>query len=133
MATITSQDTVARFTAAITGAAFAQADLFTEDAVFDATVPNWRFQVQGGAHVTAQLAHWFTDPGVFEELEITELPGGSLVEFSFAWEEDGVPYACHQLHHLRISDGRISKDTVFCGGRWPAELLAEMDAARHGH
>jgi len=44
-----------------------------------------------------------------------------------------VPYACHQLHHLRISDGRISKDTVFCGGRWPAELLAEMDAARHGH
>lgn len=26
-------------------------------------------------------------------------------------------------------DGRITTDTVFCGGRWPASLLAEMAEA----
>lgn len=133
MATITTVDPVARFTAAITGAGFAGADVFAEDAVFDATVPNWRFQVHGAAGIAAQLAGWFAVPGVFEELEISELPGGSLIEFSLAWEEDGVPYACHQVHHLRIEGGRITRDTAFCGGRWSAELLAEMEAARHGH
>jgi hypothetical protein len=28
---------------------------------------------------------------------------------------------------------RITRDTVVCGGRRPAELLAGMGAARHGH
>ncbi len=30
------------------------------------------------------------------------------------------------------ADGRITADTAFCGGRWPASLLAEMEAARVG-
>ena len=35
------------------------------------------------------------------------------------------------IQHLITVDGdRISRDTVFCGGRWPAALLAEMEAAR---
>jgi hypothetical protein len=31
-----------------------------------------------------------------------------------------------------IEDGRIVADKVWCGGRWPAALLAEMEAAAHG-
>jgi len=27
-----------------------------------------------------------------------------------------------------VVDGRISLDRVWCGGRWPASLLAEMEA-----
>ena len=27
------------------------------------------------------------------------------------------------------ADDHIVADTVFCGGRWPASLLAEMEAA----
>ena len=46
--------------------------------------------------------------------------------------EDGVPHAAHQVHLVTVDAGRISRDTVFCGGRWPAALLAEMEAAR-GH
>jgi len=30
---------------------------------------------------------------------------------------------------LAVRDNRIVADTVFCGGRWPASLLAEMEAA----
>jgi hypothetical protein len=37
--------------------------------------------------------------------------------------------AAHHLHLLTVRDGLIVADTVFCGGRWPASLLAEMEAA----
>ena len=45
------------------------------------------------------------------------------------WSEDGVPHAAHHLHVLTVRDDRIVSDMVFCGGRWPASLLADMEAA----
>jgi hypothetical protein len=33
------------------------------------------------------------------------------------------------MHRLIVRDDRIVADTVFCGGRWPASLLAEMESA----
>jgi hypothetical protein len=33
------------------------------------------------------------------------------------------------MHLLTLADGLIAADTVMCGGRWPAGLLAEMEAA----
>ena len=39
----------------------------------------------------------------------------------------------HQAQVLLVNEGRITTQTVFCGGRWPASLLAEMaDAERVG-
>jgi hypothetical protein len=104
-------------------------DVFTEDAVLDATVPNWRFSVHGGAAVRDQLGGWYADPGRFRSVSRTPLPDGELVEFTLDWEEGGVAHACHQAHILRVRDGKIAADTAFCGGRWPAPLLAEMAAA----
>jgi hypothetical protein len=106
------------------------ADVFADDAVLDATVPNWRFTVRGGPWVRAQLASWFADPGRFDELRRTPLPDGELVEFVLSWEERGIPHACHQVHVLKLANGRIVEDVAFCGGRWPASLLAEMEAAQ---
>ena len=105
------------------------ADVFCEDAVLDATVPNWRFTVRGGQEVRAQLAAWFASPGRFDELRRIPLPNGELVEFVLAWEERGIPHACHQAHVLKLVDDRIAEDIAFCGGRWPASLLAEMEAS----
>lgn len=42
------------------------AELFTDDVVLDATVPNWRFEVRGRDEVTEQLRDWFADPAHFE-------------------------------------------------------------------
>lgn len=103
--------------------------IFAADVTLDATVPNWRFTVRGEEAVRDQLGGWYRDPGHFEELRRTPLPDGELVEFTLAWEEGGVPHAGHQAHVLRLESGRISADTVFCGGRWPASLLAEMAEA----
>lgn len=103
--------------------------VFGEDAVLDATVPNWRFSVRGGDRVQAELSRWYADPGHFEQLSRIPLPDGELLEFTLAWEEQGVAHRCHQAHILRLEGGRVSSDTAFCGGRWPASLIAEMELA----
>jgi hypothetical protein len=49
-----------------------------------------------------------------------------------AWSADATLDATvpnWRLHRATIRDGRIVADTVLCGGRWPAALLAEMEAA----
>ena len=106
-------------------------DMLTDDVVLDATVPNWRFTCRGAERVRDQFAEWYADPGEFESLMRTPIPGGELVEFVLTWSEAGVPYAAHQAHVIQVVDGRIAKDTVFCGGRWDAGLLAEMEEASH--
>jgi hypothetical protein len=127
------EDPVGRFLDAILDAAIPQVDVWSHDAVLDATVPNWRYERRGPDAIRTEYEQWFRDPGRFESLERTPLPDGELVEYVLAWEEDGVPHAAHHLHRLRIRDARIVADTAFCGGRWPASLLAEMeDAARAG-
>jgi len=125
--------TVERYLAAIQGAAMEGCDVLSPDVTLDATVPNWRFTVRGDAAVRAELARWYAHAGSFEELTRTPLPTGELVEFTLLWDEDGVPHAAHQAHVVEVGDGRITRDRVWCGGRWPATLLAEMEeAARVG-
>ncbi len=122
-------DPVSRLLAAIETGTPLPAELYSPDAVLDATVPNWRITRRDGTSVSAELSGWYRDPGHFEVLSRTPLPTGELVEFTLTWEEGGVPHACHQAHVLRVEDGRISRHTVWCGGRWPASLLAEMGEA----
>ena len=103
--------------------------LFTPDVVLDATVPGWRFSVLGADAVARQYSGWFADAGTFEELERLPVEGGEVVTYLLNWVERGVPHAAHHCHVLRLApDGRISADRFFCGGRWPASLLAEMAA-----
>ena len=102
---------------------------FAPEAELDATVPNWRFAVHGGEAVRAELARWYADPGRFEDVRRTAIAGGEIVEFLLCWEENGVPHACHQVHVLELVGEQIVSDRAWCGGRWPASLLAEMAAA----
>jgi len=122
-------DPVGAFLAGIEGAALPE-DIFCDDIVLDATVPNWRFQVQGAGAVRDELGRWYADLGRFEELRRNRIDGGELVEFTLSWQEVGVPHTCHQAHILMVREDRIASDTVFCGGRWPEALLAQMDQAQ---
>jgi hypothetical protein len=100
--------------------------IFTNDAVLDATVPNWRFTIRGGNAIREQLSQWYAVPGKFEFLDRTPIPGGELVEFTLTWSENGVDHTAHQAHILGVVDNIVVSDTLFCGGRWPAPLVAEM-------
>ena len=104
-------------------------ELFAEDAVLDATVPNWRFRRLGAARVARQFGAWFQQPGTFDAIERTSLPDGELVRFELSWFENGMPVACHQTHRITVDNDRILGVTLFCGGRWSAALLAEMEEA----
>ena len=124
---------VDRFVAAIEAGVRVEDGVFAADAVVDATVPNWRWTIRGATAIADTFAGWFADPGTFESVQRAPLPAGELLEFTLTWQENGVPHACHQAHLLTVRDGSIVGDTVLCGGRWNAALLAEMaEADRDG-
>ena len=131
-----SSAVVDKFLQAIENAAISSCDAWGAGATLDATVPNWRMHVLGPDAIRAEYARWFADRGRFEELRRypVSVTGGEdgateVVEYTLSWSENGVPHAAHHLHVLTVRDDLIVSDTVFCGGRWPAALLAEMEAA----
>jgi hypothetical protein len=121
---------VDRFLSALAGALMAGCDVWTPDAVLDATVPEWRFRCVGPDAIRTEYGRWFADPAHFESLRRMPIAGGEVVEYTLVWSEKGVPHTGHHLHVFELTGGLISRDTVFCGGRWPASLLAEMEAAQ---
>ena len=126
----TASNPVDDFLAAVAAGTIETCDVWTSDVVLDATVPDWRFRTNGVAALKAEYAHWFADPGAFEELRRIQLPDGEMVEYVLTWMENGVPHAAHHMHVLELRDARIARDTVMCGGRWPASLLADMQASQ---
>ena len=121
---------IERFLTAVQTATIPSCDAWSADATLDATVPNWRLHASGADAIRAEYARWFADPGQFGELRRCSLDeGGEVVEYTLSWTENGVPHAAHHMHRLTVRDDQIVADTVFCGGRWPASLLAEMEAA----
>lgn len=104
---------------------------WSDTAVLDPVVPGWRLTVEGSDTISAQFRKWFADPGTLEEVRRHDIATGEVVEFTVTWTENGVPHAARQVHVLDLDpDGRIAHDSMWCGGRWPAALLAEMEAAR---
>jgi hypothetical protein len=122
---------IGKFIEAIASATIPACDAWSQDATLDATVPNWRLHATGADAIRAEYARWFADPGRFDELHrhVVDDGGGEVVEYTLSWSENGVPHAAHHMHLLTVRDDQIVADTVFCGGRWPAALLAEMEAA----
>lgn len=129
-ATTTTSTAVDRLLDVVTGARSPFAgDIYAADATFDAVVPGWRFAVTG-EQIPHQLAEWFGHPGTLEELDRHPTPTGEVVTYTVAWVEGGVPHAARHVHVLTVEHDRIVRDQVWCGGRWPAALLAEMEVAQ---
>ena len=130
-ATMTSNTVVDEFLAAIENADIPGCDVWSTDATLDATVPNWRLHAGRPGRDPRRVRALVRRPGPLRRA--APVPGGrrrgELIEYTLSWAENGVPHAAHHMHLLTIRDGRIAADTVLCGGRWPASLLAEMEAA----
>ena len=122
-------DSVSRLLDAATAGDGVPEGVFAADAVLDATVPGWRFAKTGPEAIARQYAGWFADPGEFEELIRRPVDGGEVVTYLFAFAKNGVPHAARHCHVFELAeDGRIRRDTMFCGGQWDAALLARMAA-----
>ena len=123
-------DAVSRFLEAVTAGTGVPQDVFTDDAVLDATIPGFRFAQHGPEHVAGQLSSWFADPGAFTDLERTPLGDGrELVRFLLTWQEAGDEWAAHQSHLVQLDGERIRSIEMFCGGRWNSARQAEIAAA----
>jgi hypothetical protein len=122
---------VDEFLHAIESATIPDCKVWSEDAKLDATVPDWRMHVHGADAIRAEYSRWFADAGHFDVLNRYPVSGGpsELIEYTLSWQEHGIPHAAHHMHLLTVKDGFIVADTVMCGGRWPASLLADMEAA----
>jgi hypothetical protein len=120
---------IEKFLTAVESAAILECDAWAQDCVLDATVPNWRFHRRGADAIRREYSRWFADPGHFEHLRRCPVEGGEVVQYLLSWTEQGVPHAAHHMHLLKVRDDHILSDTVLCGGRWTAALLAEMEAA----
>ena len=107
------------------------ADLYASGARLDATVPGWRFQLAGPDAIALEYARWFAGPSTFAFVVRHALPDGELVRYVQDFTVDGQPHTAHHVHLLRVEGDHIVADTVFCGGRWGPELLAEIGAAAH--
>lgn len=128
--TTTTSDTVDHLLAGIADGDV-PAGLFADDAVLDAVVPNWRFAATGATAVAAVYRGWFRRPVRVAELRRHPIVGGEVVEYTLNWVEDTVAHASRHVHVLHLaSDGRIASDHFWCGGIWPAPLLARMAATR---
>lgn len=117
------------FLAAITAATIPAARAWAPDATLDATTPGWRSKIATAPAIQRLFSGWYADEGRFEELERTPLPDGELIQFLLTWTEHGVPHAARQAHVVTVRDGLITRHVVYCGGRWPAGLLARMAEA----
>ena len=126
---MTVTDPISQYLSAIETATIADCPVIATGMAFDATVPEWRFQVYGAEKVREELGKWYATPGAFEEVVRTAIPGGELVQFLLRWVDDGVDFAVHQAHVVELAGGQIVRDTAWCGGRWPASLQAEMAGA----
>lgn len=126
-----STDVVSRLLDQLASGTGVSSELFTGTAIMDATVPNWRFPTTGADRIAGQLTVWFTfeRPGRYDELRRIPTPTGEVVQLSIEWTEHGVLHAAHQSLTIDLEHGRIATIGLWCGGRWPAPLLAEMEAA----
>ena len=107
------------------------ADLYAGKAQLDATVPGWRFQARGPAKIAAEYKGWFAGPSQIDTLERHPIEDGEVVRYFMRFEVGGQPHAAHHVHVIKVREDLITSDTVFCGGRWGPEVLAEMGPRAH--
>jgi hypothetical protein len=108
------------------------AEAYAPEATFDGVVPGWRFALHGAPAIAAEYGNWYKHPGELHELRRLPTADGEVIEYTVTWLEEGVPHAARHIHVLTVdpASGRIVEDHVWCGGRWSAALLAEMEAAQ---
>lgn len=108
----------------------ALAGLYQPDVLFDAHVPNWRFQLQGRDAVAEHTGGALPSPGHFTSFDVTPTTAGDLlVQFEWHGPTDDGGAVVRQLHMLHLDEGRIAAQVMFCAGVWSPQLQQQMASA----
>lgn len=114
---------------AIENAAIETCDAWSDDCVLDATLPNRRLRKSGVAAVKNQFAEWYAYPNTVFGVRRWQVPEGEIIEYTHRFVGPDGPREAHHAHVMELLDGRIVRDTMFCGGLLSDAQLAEMAAA----
>ena len=102
-------------------------EAYTEDAIFDASVPNWHFQYEGPAKCVEQLADWFgITPDLIEFISDTTpakhgtfSPGAHIPvrphsEFAAKYPDHALLFLWNHAAEVRAKEEAFAR----AGGRW---------------
>lgn len=110
-------------------------DAYAEDAMWDASVPNWHFQWEGAERCIDQLNEWYAQhPWNVTDLNVIATAEGAALEIELRGrcpgndEHESHLEGTRQAHFFRIEDGRIAEHRVVCAGEWLEDDLRRMDA-----
>ena len=151
MATTTAP-TTSRATAQRLSSRFAEAletlvvpdDLVTPDALFDLSMPVWRFQVQGAPAMEDQLRKISHGPSRVDILRTVPTTTGFVQEHEEHTDVDGDHLSARRMVLCEVRDGRLAEVVIYCTGEWNDALRARHAAeapmiadtaggARHAH
>lgn len=109
---------------------------FLTDTVFDASVPNWRFQLQGPAALAEEIRGWTASHvwNVSEQI-VTPTPDGVILELETRGRCPGDDdHAEHDemsrtvLLFRLAPDERIADMKMYCAGEWDEETMRRIEA-----
>ena len=127
----TVAETVDAYLEELAAARLGTTDLLHPDVAWDATVPHWRYRLDGEEAVRKELASWYAAPLTDAKVRRQPFRDGEVVDSSMQFTQDGVDWTVHHLMVLGVEDGRIRSITVACGGRWDPKLVAQIGPAAH--
>jgi hypothetical protein len=101
---------------------------YADDALLDATVPHWRFQVRGRDALLDLLdAEELRKPERrLAQLRTTPTDAGLLVEVEQRSTEGGEDRWFREVHHLRCDGGLVVEHGVWCSGVADAEAVRQL-------
>ena len=102
--------------------------LYTDGALFDINVPEWRYQLQGHEHIRQQLDEWHPQSPELVDWQQRHTPWGAVVELAL-WERDNHELYSRSIHLLDIGDDRITRHVMYCTGNWTKETLRQATAS----
>lgn len=102
------------------------ADLYADDAILDANVPDWRFQIKGGDEVAKKFLdpEWWIGGSVATIGRTTLTARGAAFELESRFDRNGGEWLSRNLHILEFDDGLITRHTMYCTGDWNPETIA---------
>ena len=100
---------------------------YAPDALVDAVVPQWRFQLQGHDAIREAIVEGEFVPGRrVTQVHRTATEDGVLLEVEAHAPMHGEEHLWRELSHIRIVDGLVTEHIIYCSGFWDAATIARQ-------
>lgn len=105
----------------------------TDDVLYDASVPGWRYQYRGRDRVLQEYRDEWTGTYRWTVVELDAVVDGDgafvLIEMhGVPRDGDGDPVVCRLSNLFRLEDGRIASHRYTCCGEWDPKTVQHIAA-----